>query len=125
MNFNEVFSNRLSFYMNYYGISQKELAKRMNVSEASVSNWVKGVKVPRADKVDKLCTIFSCNRSDLVENPVAAVTPLVQQHITNYSRLKPDQQVLIDDLVTNVRKEQLDAAKVLEVLQKLISSPDP
>lgn len=122
-NFNTVFSKRLSFYMNYYDITQKDLANKMGVSEASVSNWVKGIKVPRADKVDKLCKIFNCNRSDLVEEPATMTSPLIQQHIANYSRLSPEQQALVDELVVTLQEEQANAAKVLEVLQKLLSSP--
>lgn len=33
----------------------------------SVSNWCKGTKTPRMDKVDAMCKLFNCRRSDLME----------------------------------------------------------
>lgn len=66
--FNKMFSNKLKYYLNYYKISQAELARRLDVSSQSVTNWVNGTKSPRMKYVDKMCSIFSCNRSDLIED---------------------------------------------------------
>lgn len=74
--FNEMFSKKLQSYMNYFDITQAELARRLNVSSASVNNWVKGIKSPRMKYVDMMCSIFSCNRSDLIEDkPISEPTP--------------------------------------------------
>ncbi len=64
--FNKLFSKNLNFYLNKYQLSQAELAKRLNVSTASVSNWCRGIKTPRIDKVDAMCEIFHIDRSDLM-----------------------------------------------------------
>lgn len=49
-------------------MTQAELAERMNVSTATTSNWCNGVKLPRMDKIDKMCKLFGCLRSDLLED---------------------------------------------------------
>ena len=49
-------------------MTQADLAEYMNVSTASISNWCTGNKIPRMDKVDKLCELFDINRSDLIED---------------------------------------------------------
>lgn|GEM_PF-141496 len=67
--FNKVFSKRLRYYLTEYGFTQSELAKRLNVSTQSVTNWCKGTKSPRMDKVDAMCEIFNCTRADLVQEP--------------------------------------------------------
>lgn len=67
--FNDVFSKQLVYYMYSKNISQKALAETIGVSESSVSQWVKGAKVPRADKIDKICDVLGCKRSDLVDEP--------------------------------------------------------
>ena len=70
--FNKVFSRRLRLYMAEYNMTQAELAKRLGVGATSVYNWYNGVKTPRMDKVDKMCEIFHCKRSDLIEDKPAA-----------------------------------------------------
>ena len=65
---NKLIAQRLSYYMSINNTSQKELANYMNVSQVTVSNWCKGAKMPRMDKIDKICSFFSINRSDLMEN---------------------------------------------------------
>ena len=66
--FNKVFSKRLNYYLNEYNMTQVELAKRLGVGTTSVSNWCRGLKSPRMDKVDAMCKIFNCRRSDLMED---------------------------------------------------------
>ena len=123
-NYNEVFAKRLLYYIEALNMPQKELAKRMGVSEASVSNWTKGTKVPRADKVDKLCDIFGCNRSDLLEESTDPISPLIQKHLANYQKFSPDQQLLIDELIDTLQTEPHNSVKILEVMQRLLSSLD-
>lgn len=65
--FNAIFSTRLKYYIDKYDMTQSELAKRLGVSTQSVTNWCKGAKSPRMDKVDSMCQIFNCKRSDLME----------------------------------------------------------
>lgn len=68
--FNAVFSKRLRFYLNKYDMTQVELAKKLGVGTTSVYNWCNGIKSPRMDKVDAMCELFHCKRSDLIEDKV-------------------------------------------------------
>ena len=65
--FNAVFSKRLRYYLNKYEMTQVELAERLGVGTTSVYNWCNGIKTPRMDKVDLMCDLFHCKRSDLVD----------------------------------------------------------
>lgn len=66
--FNAVFSKRLRYYLDKFDMTQAELAKRLGVGTTSVYNWCNGIKTPRMDKVDAMCDLFHCNRSDLIED---------------------------------------------------------
>lgn len=77
--FNKVFSKRLKYYLSINNMTQLELATRLGVGPTSVSNWCKGLKSPRMDKVDAMCKIFGCRRSDLMEEAADTET----QNITN------------------------------------------
>lgn len=65
--FNEIFSSNLKRYMNIYRLTQTDLAKRLKVSPQAVSYWCSGDKAPKIEKIDAMCTIFHCKRSDLME----------------------------------------------------------
>lgn len=66
--FNTLFAKNLCHYLTVNNMTQAEFAAKMQVSTATVSNWCKGIKVPRMDKVDRMCALFSCYRSDLMED---------------------------------------------------------
>lgn len=67
--FNEIFSKRLKYYLSKKDMTQADLARLLGVSTQSVTNWCKGTKSPRMDKIDAMCDIFNCRRSDLMEEP--------------------------------------------------------
>ena len=67
--FLEVFSRRLRHYLSVNNMTQKDLAEYLGTSVTSVYNWANGIKSPRMDKVDAMCELFHCKRSDLVEYP--------------------------------------------------------
>lgn len=72
--FNKIFSERLRYYLGKYEITQLELSKRLGVGTTSVYNWCNGIKTPRMDKVDAMCEIFHCKRSDLMEDKSSTVS---------------------------------------------------
>ena len=67
--FNKVFSNNLKRYLSLYDMTQLELSQKLGVGTTSVSNWCNALKSPRMDKIDAMCTLFNCTRSDLMEEP--------------------------------------------------------
>lgn len=67
---NKLIARKISYYMSQKNISQQDLADYMGVSQATISNWCKGSKMPRMDKIDKLCTYFNISRSDLMEDKI-------------------------------------------------------
>lgn len=51
-------SRNLGYFLNKRGISQKELAVKMGVSQAAVTNWVKGKNLPDIEAVAEICEIL-------------------------------------------------------------------
>ena len=79
--FNQIFSERLRYYLNKYEMTQLELSKRLGVGTTSVYNWCNGIKTPRMDKVDAMCEIFNCKRSDLMEDKSAQPAPFYHKGV--------------------------------------------
>lgn len=99
--YNRIFSKNLNYYLTINNITQAELAKKLCVSTASVSYWCKGQKSPRMDKVDSLCSIFRCTRSDLMDEhntfstPPAPVDPDADAFIEVYKNLDSTDRTVI------------------------------
>ena len=96
--FNMLFARNLRNFLVTNNMTQVELAKKLSVGTTSVYNWCNGVKVPRMDKVDKMCEIFSCKRSDLITEssdispePSALVLSEIEIRIIEaYRRMSPE-----------------------------------
>lgn len=48
-------------------LSQKELADKLGVTQAAVSSWCNGIRMPKAEMIDKLCEVLQTDRAGLVE----------------------------------------------------------
>lgn len=64
---NSIIAKNITRLLERHNKTQLELAEYMHVSQATVSNWCKGLKMPRMSKVDMICSFFSIERSDLME----------------------------------------------------------
>lgn len=55
----------LGYYLSLQGISQKELAERLGVSQSAVTNWIKGKNSPDIEAVAQICQVLRVSVSDL------------------------------------------------------------
>lgn len=69
-NSRKVLSENLKSLIHTKGIDQRRLAEEIGVSEMSVSNWVKGAKYPRIDKIQAMSDYFGVNKSDIIEDKI-------------------------------------------------------
>lgn len=68
---------RIKTAMEAAGLNQAGLSKKLEVSRAIVTSWLKGDKFPRPDKLLKLGLTLSLPFQDLVEKQVADNEPIV------------------------------------------------
>ena len=122
--FNAIFSKRLRYYLSKYNMTQLELSKRLGVGTTSVYNWCNGIKTPRMDKVDSMCEIFNCNRSDLIEDkPETQEQPTYYldedvREAADFLHKNPEYKVLFD-ASRNISKEDIEfVAKMLDKFRK-------
>lgn len=55
----------LGYYLSLKGITQKELAKKLNVSQSAVTNWIKGKNSPDIELVAEICDILDISVTEL------------------------------------------------------------
>lgn len=91
-----ILAQNIQYYLDRDKLSRKELADRMGVSLSSVGFWCTGSKIPRADKLDMMCKIFGCERSDLLlKHPLhqkldSATNNRLLQYSLKIAELSPD-----------------------------------
>jgi transcriptional regulator with XRE-family HTH domain len=74
-------------------MTQLELAQKLGTSPQSVSSWINAKKSARMDKVDMMCQIFGCSRSDLIdertgtEPPQSSPSPEEEQLLEHFNQL--------------------------------------
>lgn len=80
-------AERLRYYMNLRNVSQNELAEYLHVSQPAVSTWCKGIKMPRMNKIDAICSYLSITREDLMREEGS------QSYYANTETAKMAQQI--------------------------------
>jgi transcriptional regulator with XRE-family HTH domain len=63
----DVFSANLVYYIEKSHLTQKEVAKKIGVTESSITDWVTKRHYPRLDKIQLLAEAFGIKMTDLVE----------------------------------------------------------
>lgn len=62
-----IFATNLKRLMNLNKKSRKDISEALGISYYTVTDWVKGKKYPRMDKVEMLAQYFGVLKSDLIE----------------------------------------------------------
>ena len=111
----EIIATNLTALLESRGKTQADLARDINVTTCSVSNWCNGIKTPRMDKIDRICAYLKCNRSDIMTDPSDRLKPLEKGLIEvevfkelnseNYSRLLDYANFLLTKQSSNNTKE--------------------
>ena len=105
----EIMSTNLRKYIELSGKDRKDIAKELEVSYSTLTDWINGNTYPRIDKIELMARYFKIMKSDLVEKhnaytetksipligTIAAGLPiLAQENIEDYfnldSKIKAD-----------------------------------
>lgn len=108
MEYSKIIARNLKRLVYESGKSQEEIAKYMGVSRTSITNWCSGVRTPKMDKIDKLCELFGCKRSDIMED---------RKELTTDDLLKGEMLELINTAKHSTAEELTMAADMLKRLQ--------
>lgn len=120
--FNEIFAKRIRYYLKINGITQLELSKKLGVGTTSVYNWCNGIKIPRMNKIEAMCELFQCKRSDLMEDKDNSDDNELYylnndtKDMAQFLYENPDYKVLFDS-ARKVKKE--DIAFIKEMMDRM------
>ncbi len=92
--------NRIRKFREELGISQKQLAEQIGVSNSRISNWEQGINRPDADILAKLCTALNVSPSSLLGVKLSADEITEQErNIIKAYRSKPELQQAVNILL--------------------------
>lgn len=114
---NRIIAENIVRYMEKKGLSQIDVAAYCGVSQASVSNWCKGVKMPRMDKIDKLCELFGCSRMEMLADHSEKTEPTLDEILEKAFEDRPDLRALFS-IANDATPEDVETAiKVIKALK--------
>ena len=67
------FGDKLIKLRKKHGLSQEDLAAKLNVSRQSVSKWESNNTYPETDKIVQICNIFNCSMDDLINDKITEI----------------------------------------------------
>ena len=104
----DIFAKNLKRYMGLKGKSRKDISEALGISYYTITDWVKGKKYPRMDKVEMLASYFGILKSDLIEEKTIESHPeeMAERHF----------QIIMDADIS----EMFDDFKLLDETQRKI-----
>lgn len=101
----ETMRENLRFYLQQSGLSQKQFADAVGVSQPTVFDWVQGNKTPRIEKYDIICSVLGITIQDLFADANKAkpivLSPEQKNLLSLFDQLSTaDKQVYTDMLQT-------------------------
>lgn len=80
----------LQYIRGRFGLTQEQLAERLEVSRQSVSKWESGASYPETDKIMQICDMFNVSMDDLLRGDVrrefASDNASYDRHMNSFSR---------------------------------------
>lgn len=101
-----IFAANLNRYMKLHGKSRRDVCEALGLSYYTFTDWVKGKKYPRMDKVEMLADYFGILKSDLIEEK------------TEEHREMQKKNDVLSDIILKV-SEDMELLSMMETLSKL------
>lgn len=116
----EIIRKNLKYYIENSKYNQVEIAKMLNISKASVTNWIKGKNSPNIEYLDQLCSILNISINDIFSSRASLLnyTQDEENLIQNYRSLnvegKEKVRSYIDDLLDSPKYKKCDKSILVQ-----------
>ncbi len=114
----ENLQQNLKYYFKQKGISQKQLAEKLDVSQAAVTNWVKGKNAPDIEALIQICQLLNVPLEQLLGlEPAPKLSSEDRAFFQKYCRLDSSGKNMIGLLVDHEleRMEALSTGNILPI----------
>ena len=97
------FGDNLKLIRKNKGMSQEELAEKVNVTRQSVSKWENGEAYPEMNNILELCKIFNCKINDLVHTDMSDIASLDEEivmKVVKFNEKKQNQVKTLSNIIS-------------------------
>ena len=101
---NSVFMENLRYYLDLRKKSQIDLARAVDVSSSTVSDWINGRKIPRADRLERIGRALNVSVNDLLletrrDDPDKALWDKYGDVFRTFGQLPPSDRAMIENQI--------------------------
>ena len=86
-NIRAVLQRNLNIYIKNSRLSQKEIAEKLGVSKAAITNWLNGSNSPNMEVLANLCTILNVPMSKMLSDETVKLTEKEKRLLDNFKQL--------------------------------------
>ncbi len=114
-----IFSDKLRLLRNQAGLSQEELADKLNVSRQSVSKWESGISFPEIEKLIAISELFDVSIDNLLKKTTteAFTTENMDRLVLRFLGSSQTMHSISQQLVTIMQDGKIDAQEALQMEQ--------
>ncbi len=118
-----VFATNLNRYMKINKKTRRDVSEALGISYYTVTDWVKGKKYPRMNRIEELAAYFGILKSDLIEEKTEEHREMQQKNsiLADITvRMRTDNNFLsLIEGINQLNNEQLESVKrVVDVILK-------
>jgi repressor LexA len=119
-----IFAKNLRKYMDINKKTRKDISEALGISYYTVTDWVKGKKYPRMDKVEMLAQYFGILKSDLIEEKTEEHKEMQQKNSTLADitvRMQTDER-LFSLMESIIKLDDMQLASVEQIVNAFLST---
>lgn len=106
MDIRETIRKNLKYYLESSPYTQAEIARALDISKTSVTNWIKGVNSPNIELLEPLCKLLNITIADMFEEHPETedmITPDEQQLIADYREFNAEGKEKVREYVADLK----------------------
>lgn len=99
--------NNIKNYRKMNGLSQKELAEKLRISDKTICSWEIGRTEPNMGMVENICKIFGITKDELIsgtKSNIPKYDPDILEIIELLDKIKPEQKQSILTMLRSFAK---------------------
>lgn len=114
-----IFAKNFNYYLRINKKTQADIVTDLGITASTVSDWSKGKKYPRVDKMQKLADYFGILKSDLTEEHLESqlTDDIELQEYLEELRSRPEMRMLFKTAKGTTKEDIEKTVKIIEALR--------
>ena len=114
-----IFAKNFNYYLTISKKTQSDIVNDLGITASTVSDWAKGKKYPRVDKMQMLADYFGILKSDLTEEKIESqlTDDIELQEYLEQLKTRPEMKMLFKTAKNSTKEDIEKTVKIIEALR--------